>query len=85
MLLFRLYEKVTKRDVFSVTFCGVQKVTKNTPRAAALWTPGERFKTRAVEFQVKLETFSVLKKFAKVCQCRKHARPCFEPVRKGNF
>ena len=30
---------------------------------------------------MKLETFSVLKKFAKVCQCRKHARPCFEPVR----
>ena len=43
--------KVFLRDVFNVTFCGVQKVTKNTPRAAkrrckiaALWTPGVRFK-----------------------------------------
>ena len=72
---FRLYEKY-------------QKYTRGAAKRRckiALWTPGERFKTRAVEFQVKLETFSVLKKFAKVCQCRKHARPCFEPVRKGNF
>ena len=32
------------RDGFNVTFCSVQKVTKNTPRAAALWTPGVRVK-----------------------------------------
>ena len=35
------FSKSKERDVFSVTFCSVQKVTKNTPRVATLWTPGD--------------------------------------------
>ena len=39
------------RDGFNVTFSLVRKSNQKVhQRVAALWTPGERFKTRAVEF-----------------------------------
>ena len=44
----RPFPKSKKRDGFNVTFCDVPKVTKNTPRASALWTPGVRFKIPSV-------------------------------------
>ena len=52
---------------FNVTFSLVRKSNQKVPqRSADLWTPGERFKTRAVGFQMKFEKFSVLSFFAKV-------------------
>ena len=54
------------RNGFNVTFSLVRKSNQKVhQRVAALWTPGERFKTRAVEFSVKFERFCVLRFFAK--------------------
>ncbi len=47
MLLFRLYEKVTKRDVFYVLFASAKRTKKQTEGCGPL-DSGERFKTRAV-------------------------------------
>ena len=67
-LLFRLYEKVSKRDVFSVTFCGVQKVTKNTPRGGVaplqnspLDSRGCGSKFRAVDFWLDYKLIDIKK------------------------
>ena len=64
---FSFHEKHI-RDGFNVTFSLVRKSNQKVhQRVAALWTPGERFKTRAVEFQVKFETLSALRFFTKIC------------------
>ena len=73
MLLFRLYEKVTKRDVFSVTFCDVQKVNKNTPRVATLWTPGVRFKALHGHAFIEIEVVRVSNSFHALNRCETHA------------
>ena len=71
---FRLYEKY-------------QKYTRGAAKRRckiALWTPGVRFKTRAVGFQVKVERFCALRLFCKKLLVPQYARSCFEPVKKGD-
>ena len=72
--MFFLQKQKEHNGQFSVTFCGVQKVTKNTPRASALWTPGERFKALYRHAIYRDLSGSYLKQLS-----------CFEPVRKGYF
>ena len=62
--------KKSPHGTFYVSFCGVQKVTKNTPRASALWTPGSGSKFRAVNFLIKLQALcyqEILAKIAALC------------------
>ena len=55
---------------FYVTFSLVRKSNQKVPqRSADLWTPGERFKTRAGGFQVKVERFCALRFFGKFYKC----------------
>ena len=66
---FSFHEKHI-RDGFYVTFSLVRKSNQKVPqRSADLWTPGERFKTRAVRFQVKVERFCALRFFGKFYKC----------------
>ena len=71
-VFFLLLQKELKGR-FYVTFCGVQKVTKNTPRVATLWTPGVRFKALHRRTFYRNCSFPCLKQLSG-----------FEPVRKGD-
>ena len=53
------FSKSKERDVFSVTFCSVQKVTKNTPRVATLWTPGDGSKLYTGVLFIEIVAFRV--------------------------
>ena len=66
--------KKSPQGRFYVTFCGVQKVTKNTPRVATLWTPGVRFKA--------LHRRTFYRNCSNTCLKQLSG---FEPVRDANF
>ena len=72
-VFFLLLQKELKGR-FYVTFCGVQKVTKNTPRVATLWTPGVRFKA--------LHRRTFYRNCSNTCLKQLSG---FEPVRDANF
>ncbi len=78
MLLFRLYEKVTERDVFTLLFASAKSNPKQIEAAKrrckiALWTPGERFKALHRHAFDKNCSFLSLKQLSG-----------FEPVRNGS-
>ena len=63
----------------------MQKVTKNTPRASALWTPGSGSKFRAVNYLLKRKFCAYQEISTKICNLVPYSSEYFEPVRKDNF
>ena len=84
MLLFRLYEKVTKRDFFTF-FLLLQKNQKadQGPRPSGL--PGCGSKFRAYERFAKMQTLCLSRNFVGNRGFVPYSSEHFEPVRKGDI